>query len=128
MTILIPVLGDQLSHGLASLRDAAKEDMVVLMMEVAEETTYVRHHKRKIALILSAMRHFAQELRDDGWTVDYVALDDPANSGSFTGEVERAVTRHSVRAIHIVESGEWRVASDDRWLGEALRPSGRGDG
>jgi deoxyribodipyrimidine photolyase-related protein len=116
MTILIPVLGDQLSHGLASLRGAAKADMIVLMMEVAEETTYVRHHQRKIALILSAMRHFAQELRDDGWTVDYVRLDDPANSGSFTGEVERALTRHSVRAIHIVEPGEWRVkAMIDGW-------------
>jgi Deoxyribodipyrimidine photo-lyase-related protein len=46
MTILIPVLGDQLSHGLASLRDIEKADAAVLMMEVAAETTYVRHHKR----------------------------------------------------------------------------------
>jgi deoxyribodipyrimidine photolyase-related protein len=62
------------------------------------------------------MRHFAQELRDDGWTVDYVRLDDPANSGSFTGEVGRALTRHRVRAIHIVEPGEWRVkAMIDGW-------------
>ena len=89
MTILIPVLGDQLSHCLASLRDVAREDAVVLMMEVADETTYVRHHKRKIALILSAMRHFAAELRAAGWTVDYIHLDDPDNSGSFTGEVAR---------------------------------------
>lgn len=109
MTILIPVLGDQLSHDLASLRDIDPEDAVVLMMEVAEETTYVRHHQRKIALILSAMRHFADELREAGWTVDYMTLDDPANTGSFTGEVARAVKRHAPHAIRIVESGEWRV-------------------
>jgi deoxyribodipyrimidine photolyase-related protein len=109
MTILIPVLGDQLSHGLASLRDVAPSDAVVLLMEVADETTYVRHHQRKIALILSAMRHFADELRAVGWNVDYVALDDPANTGSFTGEVARAVARHRPSAIRIVESGEWRV-------------------
>jgi deoxyribodipyrimidine photolyase-related protein len=116
MTTLIPVLGDQLSHSLASLRNVAKADAVVLLMEVAEETTYVRHHKRKIALILSAMRHFADELRADGWTVDYVRLDDPGNSGSFTGEVERAVARHHVRAIRIVECGEWRVKTMiDAW-------------
>ena len=48
MTILIPVLGDQLSHGLASLREVDPADAVVLMMEVAQETTYVRHHQRKI--------------------------------------------------------------------------------
>jgi deoxyribodipyrimidine photolyase-related protein len=109
MTILIPILGDQLSHGLAALRDVDRTAAVVLMMEVADETTYVRHHKRKIALILSAMRHFAEELRADGWTVDYVALDAPGNSGSFTGEVARAVSRHGAREIRIVEPGEWRV-------------------
>jgi deoxyribodipyrimidine photolyase-related protein len=109
MTILIPVLGDQVSHDLASLRDVRKDEAVVLMMEVAEETTYVRHHKRKIALIFSAMRHFAEELRADGWTVDYVTLGDPDNTGSFTGEVARAVARHRPHAIRIVESGEWRV-------------------
>ena len=36
-TTLIPVLGDQLSHNLASLRGIDKADAVVLMMEVAEE-------------------------------------------------------------------------------------------
>jgi deoxyribodipyrimidine photolyase-related protein len=81
MTILIPVLGDQLSHNLASLAGVAKADAVVLLMEVADETTYVRHHKRKIALIFSAMRHFAAELRGSGWTVDYVCLDDAGAVG-----------------------------------------------
>lgn len=109
MTILIPVLGDQLSHDLATLRDVTPGEAVVLMMEVAEETTYVRHHQRKIALILAAMRHSAEELRARGWTVDYVRLDDADNSGSFTGEVARAVARHRPTAIRIVEPGEWRV-------------------
>ena len=109
MTILIPVLGDQLSHELASLRNVDRGSAIVLMMEVAEETTYVRHHKRKIVLVLSAMRHFAQELRRDGWTVDYVRLDDPLNTGSFTGEVLRAIERHRIESIRIVEPGEWRV-------------------
>ncbi|MDO7835471.1 cryptochrome/photolyase family protein [Sphingobium sp. HBC34] len=109
MTILIPILGDQLTHDLASLRDVAQQDAVLLLMEVADETTYVRHHKCKIALILSAMRHFAQEARAAGWTVDYVPLDHPDNSGSFTGEVARAIARHHPRSIRIVEPGEWRV-------------------
>ena len=110
MTILIPVLGDQLSPDLASLRDVDPANAVVLMMEVAEETTYVRHQPRKIALILSAMRHFAGELRTRGWTVDYVRLEDPGNSGSFSGEVARAAVRHHATAVRIVEPGEWRVA------------------
>jgi len=78
-------------------------------MEVAGEATHVRHHKAKIALIFSAMRHFAAELRAAGWQVDYVALDDPDNAGSFTGEVIRAAERHAPRLIRVVEPGDWRV-------------------
>ncbi len=109
MTILVPVLGDQLSHHLPSLTDADPAETIVLMMEVWDEATYVRHHQQKIALIFAAMRHFADDLRARGFTVDYVALDDPANSGSFTGEVERAIRHHRPAAIRVVEAGEHRV-------------------
>ena len=113
---LIPVLGDQLSFDLSSLTDADPATTVILMMEVAAETTYLRHHKRKIAYILSAMRHHAEELRDAGWTVDYVRLDDAQNTGSFTGEIASAVERHSPDRIVVTESGEWRVqAMLDAW-------------
>lgn len=107
--VLVPILGDQLSRNLASLRGRSKDDTVILMMEVWDEATYVKHHKQMIVLIFSAMRHFAAELREAGWTVDYVKLEDEGNSGSFTGEVARAIERHDPRAIHVVEAGEWRV-------------------
>lgn len=111
MTTLIPVLGDQLSHGLASLRGVDRGAAVVLMAEVAEETGYVKHHKAKIALVLAAMRHFAAELAAAGWRVDYVRLDAPANRGSLTAEVARAAAVHSATRIRITEPGEWRVAA-----------------
>lgn len=107
--ILVPILGDQLTRNLASLRGRTKDDTIVLLMEVWDEATYVKHHKQKIVLIFSAMRHFAAELRDAGWTVDYVELDDEDNSGSFTGEVARAIEQHNPRAVHIAEASEWRV-------------------
>ena len=116
MTVLIPILGDQLSFDLSSLEGADPADTVVLMMEVAEETRYVRHHRRKIAYILSAMRHHAEALRARGWQVDYVRLDDPDNAGSFTGEVVRAVARLGAERIVVTEAGEWRVqAMLDSW-------------
>lgn len=107
--VLVPVLGDQLTRTLSSLRGCAKEDTVILMMEVWDEATYVKHHKQKIVLIFSAMRHFAAELRDAGWSVDYVKLTDEDNSGSFTGEVARAIERHTPRKLRVTEAGEWRV-------------------
>lgn len=106
---LIPVLGDQLSMNLSSLSGADKATSIVLMMEVADETSYVRHHKAKLVYILSAMRHHAEALRQAGWRIDYVRLDDRDNSGSFTGEIARAVERHDPKRIVITEASEWRV-------------------
>lgn len=106
---LIPLLGDQLSPAIAALRDADRKASVILMMEVDEEATYVRHHKKKIAFLFSAMRHHAAALREAGWTVDYVELDDPDNAGSFTGEVARAIEWHAPARIVATEPGEWRV-------------------
>ena len=116
MTTLRLVLGDQLSPDLSSLRDMDRARDTVLMCEVADETTYVPHHKKKIAFLLAAMRHFAQELRAGGVAVDYIGLDDPGNSGSFAGEIARAVQRHRPERIVVTEPGEWRVRADmDGW-------------
>ena len=109
MASLRLVLGDQLAHAISSLDDIDRDADVVLMAEVAEETGYVPHHRKKIAFILSAMRHFAAELSAAGIRVDYVRLDDQANTGSFTGEVARALQRHRVDRIVVTEPGEWRV-------------------
>ena len=117
------VLGDQLTHGIASLSDIDPERDVVLMVEVADEARYVRHHKQKIAFLLSAMRHFAQELRGKGITVDYVQLDDPANTHSFTTELARAVTRHRPASVVVTEPGEWRVwEMMQGWAGNLALP------
>lgn len=102
------IMADQLSHDLASLADAGVGD-VVLMVEVEAEVSHVRHHKRKIAFLFSAMRHFAEELRNKGHMVDYITLDDPDNTGSFSGEVERAIARHNISRIALTSPSEYRV-------------------
>jgi deoxyribodipyrimidine photolyase-related protein len=109
MSVLRVILGDQLSPDLSALADIDPAHDVVLMMEVQAETTYVRHHKQKIVLVLSAMRHFAEDLRARGIAVDYVKLDDPDNTGDLTAEVRRAVARHTPDRLVITEPGEWRV-------------------
>jgi deoxyribodipyrimidine photolyase-related protein len=103
------VLGDQLTRSLSSLEGLDPARDVVLMVEVMEEATYVRHHQQKIAFLFSAMRHFAQALREEGIRVDYVRLDDPGNTGTFTGELKRALDRHQPDAVLVTEPGEWRV-------------------
>ena len=110
------VLGDQLTRSLASLRDLDPARDVVLMVEAAEETTYVRHHKQKIAFVLAAMRRFAQTLTAEGIEVDYVKLDTPGHSGSFDGEFASALKRHRPDRVEMTEPGEHRVlAKMERW-------------
>ncbi len=60
------ILGDQLSQQLATLKALDREQDVILMAEVVDEATYVQHHVQKIALLFSAMRHFAKALKQDG--------------------------------------------------------------
>ena len=93
------------------------------MCEVAEEATYVKHHKKKIVLLFSAMRHFAEELKQLGWRVAYSRLDDVTNAGNFTGEIERAIKLYNPERIVVTEPGEWRVkALMAAWQGQFRRP------
>nr|WP_286702395.1 MULTISPECIES: cryptochrome/photolyase family protein [Acidiphilium] len=117
------ILGDQLSRGIASLADIDPQSDVVLMAEVLGECTYVPHHPQKIAMILAAMRHFAQALTARGIKVRYIPLDDPDNTGTLSDEVARAV--HALHPTRIIatEPGEYRVREAMRnWSAETGIP------
>ena len=73
---LVLVLGDQLSHASPALAGLDPARDAVLMIEAPAEATHVWSHKARIALFLSAMRHFRDELRERGFTVHYIALSD----------------------------------------------------
>ena len=103
---LILILGDQLTPSLSSLAQADAKSDIVLMAEVSEEATYVRHHKKKIAFVFSAMRHFAAELEEKGWKVVYVRLDDADNSGHLAGEVARVRAEQGLERVIVTEPGE----------------------
>ncbi len=106
------VLGDQLSSALPALDGIDPAHDLVLMAEVMDECTYVRHHAKKIVLVLSAMRHFAETLRARGIRVAYSTLDDPENTQSLQGEMLRMVALHRPRRVVVTAPGEWRLMQD----------------
>jgi deoxyribodipyrimidine photolyase-related protein len=112
MSTLRLILGDQLSSEISSLDgiDASKD--IILMCEIWNEATYVKHHKKKIAFLFSAMRHFARELKESGYNVEYVKLNDKDNTGFFKTEVERTVKKHNFDHIVVTHPGEYRVLKD----------------
>jgi deoxyribodipyrimidine photolyase-related protein len=107
------VLGDQISDTrLSSLRDLDKSRDVVLLAEVRAETDYVRHHKQKIALVFAGMRGLATRLKAAKIKVRYVGIEDPANTGTLIGEVERALRDTDCDRVVVTAPGEYRLMSE----------------
>lgn len=73
---ILVVLGNQLFPR-KHLPD--KESVRIFMCEDLGLCTYVRHHQQKIVLFLSAMRSYADGLREAGYDVSYVQLDPDTN-------------------------------------------------
>ena len=103
------VLGDQLSRNLSALDDLDPALDTVVMMEVHDEGRYVPHHPKKIAFLLSAMRHFAAQLREEGVSVEYVTLDDERSRGSLTDTLAGVIEAGDYTQLVVTEPGEYRV-------------------
>ena len=81
------------------------------MAEVAAESTHVPSHKARTALFLAAMRHFRDELRARGITVEYRELGQQAVR--TLGEALRAdLERLRPKRVIMAQAGEHRVAAD----------------
>jgi deoxyribodipyrimidine photolyase-related protein len=121
---LLLVLGDQLDRKADALEALDPERDAVWMAEVAEEIERVPSHKRRIALFLSAMRHFRDELRARGFTVHYHELtaDGRRDSGrAFADVLGASLKRLSPERVTVTRPGDHRVLTS---LGEAVRAWG----
>ncbi len=127
--ILRLVLGDQLNTHISSLSDCNRDNDIILMCEVWDEATYVKHHKKKIAFIFSAMRHFAKDLKENNYPFDYIQLNDETKS--FKDEVSKAIKRHNITHVIVTEPSEYRVLedmktwADDMDVSVDIRPDNR---
>jgi deoxyribodipyrimidine photolyase-related protein len=73
MTIGVWVLGDQLWVGQSALQSCADQarSTPVIFIESMRHSRELPYHLQKLVLVWSAMRHFAEELKQDGWDVTY---------------------------------------------------------
>ena len=76
MSRTIWILGDQLGPDNAALAGARKKDDVLFMVESPKALGKLAYHQQRLVLLLSAARHFAEEKRQEGWKVDYHALEE----------------------------------------------------
>jgi deoxyribodipyrimidine photolyase-related protein len=106
---LVIVLGDQLDHTSAAFDgfDAARD--LIWMAEVSGEATRVLSHKVRIVFFLTAMRHFATELRAKNYKLEYRKLDALDNRGELGLELRAAIEKFKPERVVVVEAGEQRV-------------------
>lgn len=117
---LVLVLGDQLDPDSAAFDGFDAAEDAVLLMEVGEEASYIRQHKARLAYFFACMRHFRDAQRAAGRAVHYVELDDPANTGSFAGEVRRWADALRPERIVVLQPGDWRVRETLAGLGRPI--------
>ena len=123
MTTLRLILGDQLNPQHSWYRQVCP-DVVHVLMEVRQETDHVLHHAQKILAIFAAMRAFAEQLREQGHRVRYVAIDHPSNRQSITGNLDALIAHHGATRVVYQAPDEWRLDADlGRW---ATARSGQG--
>ncbi|MFN5756696.1 MAG: cryptochrome/photolyase family protein [Planctomycetia bacterium] len=114
---LILVLGDQLDRKSAAFDGFDRGRDRVWMAEVAEESTHVWTHKARIAVFLSAMRHFRDCLAKERIDVDYTALaakpgakEPPSLAAALLVSLARLKQAgFAPERLIVVEPGEWRV-------------------
>jgi deoxyribodipyrimidine photolyase-related protein len=106
---LVVVLGDQLDLDAAAFDGFDPAQDTVWMAEAEEESTHVWSSKQRIAIFLSAMRHFAQSLRAAGRPLHYTRIDDPANHGSLAAGLQSALTTLAPQRVVMTAPGDWRV-------------------
>ena len=97
MTIGIWILGDQLNLKQAALQgcDDASEVSIIFI----ESHSHIKkrpYHKQKLVLIWSAMRHFAEELRQQGYSVTYTIAED------FQTPLQQWVTENQISELRVM--------------------------
>ena len=90
------ILGDQLGPGNTALASARRNDDVLFFVESERGLRKLQYHQQRLVLLISAQRHFAEEMRKAGWTVDYHSLG-------------RGVTWESALAAHVKKHRPERI-------------------
>jgi deoxyribodipyrimidine photolyase-related protein len=109
---MVVVLGDQLDLQAAAFDGFDAEQDAVWMAEAHEESTHVWSSKQRIALFLSAMRHFAQALRDAGRPLDYHRMDDTSAAAcldSLGAKLQVDLANLKPQRVVMTAPGDWRV-------------------
>jgi deoxyribodipyrimidine photolyase-related protein len=113
------ILGDQLNsaHSWFMQPDGR---VTYVIMEIRQETDYVKHHIQKVTAFFAAMRTFADHLRRQGHRVIYLRLDDPKNRQTIRGNILHLIQTKGFRRFEYLLPDEHRLDVQLQDLGATL--------
>jgi deoxyribodipyrimidine photolyase-related protein len=103
------------SRAVANIPKAPRDDVVVLLIESVEKGSALPWHRQKLVLVLSALRHFAQALRDAGYRVEH-RLAPSYREGILAAARDLGATR-----VVATEPREWSLKDEFDQLAPALQ-------
>ncbi len=102
------ILGDQLNER-HSWFQKRHENVTYVLMEIRQETDYVKHHVQKLASFFAAMRAFSRRLIELGHRVIYIHLDDPSNAQNFEYNLKQLIRKEKFTHFEYLLPDEIRL-------------------
>jgi len=103
------ILGDQLNQQ-HSWFESTDENILYVMMEIRQETDYVRHHIQKIIAFFTAMRAFSEYLERCGHQIIYLKLGDKNNTQSLIKNIDKLIQSNDIQVFEYQEPDEYRLS------------------
>ncbi|NJM99020.1 MAG: cryptochrome/photolyase family protein [Phormidesmis sp. RL_2_1] len=102
MTVGIWILGDQLWQQQSALESCIENQATtpIILIESLAHVQERRYHRQKLILIWSAMRHFAEVLKVNGWHVTY------ETAASFENPLQKWIEHHSIDELRVMEPAD----------------------
>jgi deoxyribodipyrimidine photolyase-related protein len=107
------ILGDQLNPSHSWFKTPSA-DTVYVIAELMQETQYVKHHIQKISAFFKAMENFAQALKQAGFNVLYLTLDDTKHDQDLPALLTRLAKQHQCHSIEYQYPDEYRLKAQLR--------------
>lgn len=105
--ISVWILGDQLlaEHPAVARAsaEAGRENVRVLLIENHRRAGRLPYQRKKLVLLFAAMRHYAAELREQGFVVDYV------KSSRYGAALRHHLQRHGSRRLLVMASSSYAM-------------------
>ncbi|MEO1448642.1 MAG: cryptochrome/photolyase family protein [Bacteroidota bacterium] len=114
------ILGDQL-NAQHSWFKTENDDVQYVMMEMRQETDYVRHHIQKVVGFFAAMRAFAEARQAEGHEVRYFKLDDADNQQDLIQNLRQVMDETGATRFEYQLPDEYRL---DQQLSEWVEAEG----